>query len=233
MLYFLPMQKRYLIPPSVGTRPLGLVSILTFSTLLLAACSSGTSTKMSDASQIKDQTGTAQSQSQLQLPEQEPMKTLADFEKIDAKTATITTNKGVIEVELWPETAPVTVASFLSLIKSKFYDGIIVHRVEPGFVIQAGDPKTKEAGREAEWGTGGPGYTIPDEFSQTFNYDSEGILAMAKTMAPNSGGSQFFITLGPAEFLNGQYTPFGKVTKGMDVVKNIQVGDKITTVSFK
>lgn len=215
------MQKKYLF------------STLALSSLLLAACSSKGSdvslNKNSDSSSVSDQTGTKQ----LQLPEQEPMKTLADFEKIDAKTAVISTSKGDIEVELYPDMAPVTVASFLNLIKAKFYDGIIVHRVEPGFVIQAGDPKTKEKGLEAEWGTGGPGYTIPDEFSQTFSYDQEGLLAMAKTQAPNSGGSQFFITLGPAEFLNAQYTPFGKVTKGMDVVKKIQVGDSITTVTFK
>lgn len=209
-----------------------LAAVLT-SSLILAGCSS----KPADtATDIKlDKTGEANTMSEItSLPTgEEPMKKLEDFEKIAAKTAMISTNKGDIEVELYPDMAPVTVASFLSLAKSKFYDGIIVHRVEPGFVIQAGDPQTKTPGTESMWGTGGPGYTIPDEFSSTFSYDQEGILAMAKTQAPNSGGSQFFITLGPAEFLDGNYTVFGKVTKGMDVVKNIQVGDKITTVTYK
>lgn len=198
--------------------------------VLIAGCNSTKSTDVDITLAQANETNTASS---LQIPTQEPMKQLADFEKINSKTATIVTSKGEIEVELYPDMAPVTVASFLSLAKENFYDGIIVHRVEPGFVIQAGDPKTKEKGKEGEWGTGGPGYTIPDEFSTTFKYDQEGILAMAKTMAPNSGGSQFFITLGPAEFLNGQYTVFGKVTKGMDVAKNIQVGDTITTIKLQ
>jgi cyclophilin family peptidyl-prolyl cis-trans isomerase len=200
-----------------------LILTLTLTSLVLAGCA-GKSTDL----KLTDQSGSSEG-SQLSLPQEGPMKKLEDFEKIDAKSAVISTNK----VELWPETAPVTVASFLNLSKDKFYDGIIVHRVEPGFVIQAGDPKTKEPGKEDEWGTGGPGYTIPDEFSDTFSYDQEGVLAMAKTMAPNSGGSQFFITLGPAEFLNGNYTPFGKVTKGMDVVKSIEVGDSIKTITYK
>ncbi len=198
--------------------------------VLIAGCNSTKSTDVDITPAQANETNTASS---LQIPTQEPMKQLADFEKINVKTATIVTSKGEIEVELYPDMAPVTVASFLSLAQKKFYDGIVVHRVEPGFVIQAGDPKTKETGKEGEWGTGGPGYTIPDEFSSTFKYDQEGILAMAKTAAPNSGGSQFFITLGPAEFLNGQYTVFGKVTKGMDVVKNIQVGDTITTIKLQ
>ncbi|MEO8581272.1 MAG: peptidylprolyl isomerase [Patescibacteria group bacterium] len=215
------MQKKYLFS-------------IALSSLILAGCSSSVGDTSSDISLSDTKDTSKQTNSkQLQIPTEAPMKKLADFEKIDAKTAVISTNKGEIEVELYPDMAPVTVASFLSLIQSKFYDGVIVHRVEPGFVIQVGDPKTKEAGKEAEWGTGGPGYTIPDEFSSDYKYDQEGILAMAKTSAPNSGGSQFFITLGPAEFLNGSYTVFGKVTKGMDVVKNIAVGDKITTVTYK
>lgn len=209
-------------------KKLSLLSIIAFS-LIFAGCSNQTA----QTDNINNSTTQTTQQPNNIAQQGEPMKKLEDFEKIDAKTAIISTNKGDIEVELFPEAAPVTVASFLSLSKEKFYDGIIVHRVEPGFVIQAGDPQTKEAGTEALWGTGGPGYTIPDEFSSTFKYDQEGVLAMAKTMAPNSGGSQFFITLGPAEFLNGSYTPFGKVTKGMDVVKQIQVGDKITTITYK
>lgn len=217
------MQKKYLF-----------LSLLTSSVLFVGCISNSTDVSLSNAnSNDSGTTSDTTASKTLSMTGEEPMKKLEDFEKIDATTAVISTSKGDIEVELYPDMAPVTVASFLNLAKTKFYDGIIVHRVEPGFVIQAGDPKTKEAGTQAEWGTGGPGYTIPDEFSSTFSYDQEGILAMAKTQMPNSGGSQFFITLGPAEFLNGQYTVFGKVTKGIDVVKQIQVGDKLTTVSYK
>jgi peptidyl-prolyl cis-trans isomerase B (cyclophilin B) len=203
------------------------LSSIIMSAIVLAGCSNQKTTTepATNDVQLTDQSIT--------VSEKGTMKKLEDFEKISAKTATISTNKGDIEVELYPERAPVTVASFLELSKKKFYDGIVVHRVEPGFVIQAGDPLTKEAGKDSLWGTGGPGYTIPDEFSKDFSYDVEGILAMAKTMAPNSGGSQFFITLGPATFLDGQYTVFGKVTQGMDVVKSIQIGDKISTVTYK
>lgn len=207
------------------------------SLLLLTACtSSKPATKVDQYNQNSNGTTTnlnePQNASSSLTMEGEKMKKLEDFEKIDAKQATIVTSKGEVQVELYPDMAPVTVASFLNLAKDKFFDGIIIHRVEPGFVVQAGDPKTKQPGTEAEWGTGGPGYTIPDEFSSTFKYDQEGILAMAKTAAPNSGGSQFFITLGPAEFLNGSYTVFGKVTKGMDVVKTLKIGDKITTIKY-
>lgn len=201
-------------------------SIMISTVLLLSACS--TPSGNSDTSVNESET---QDLSSITSMQGEPMKQLSDFEKNEATQAIIKTNKGDIRVELYPDLAPVTVASFLDLAGKNFYDGIVVHRVEPGFVIQAGDPKTKEPGTESEWGTGGPGYTIPDEFSD-YKYDQEGILAMAKTMAPNSGGSQFFITLGPADFLNNSYTVFGKVTSGMDVVKSIKVGDTIETVEI-
>lgn len=210
-------------------KKISLLSLIVASSILFAGCTSSTPSSDLKMSDIK-----TSSPEKLSNPtEKGGMKTLADFEKIDAKTVRLSTSKGDVELELYPDMAPVTVASFLSLIKAKFYDGIVIHRVEPGFVIQAGDPQTKEKGTEALWGTGGPGYTIPDEFSSTFKYDQEGLLAMAKTQAPNSGGSQFFITLGPAEFLNGSYTPFGKVTKGMDVVKSFAVGDVIITATYK
>ena len=206
------------------------ISIYTFALIagmmLFSACTSQPETGTS----VNEST----SQDQLSITNAtgEPMKQLSDFDKIESSSAIVHTSKGDIEVELFSDLAPVTVASFLTLARDKFYDGIIIHRVEPGFVIQAGDPLTKEEGTESRWGTGGPGYTIPDEFSD-YKYDQEGILAMAKTMAPNSGGSQFFITLGPADFLNNNYTAFGKVISGMDIVKTIVVGDKITGIDLK
>ena len=123
-------------------------------------------------------------------------------------------NGGVIKAELYPEIAPNTVNNFISLIQKGYYDGIIFHRVIPGFMIQGGDPMGR--------GTGGPGYCIKGEFSANgFQNDlrhSAGVLSMARTMAPDSAGSQFFIMHEDAPHLDGQYAAFGKVTEGMDVV---------------
>ncbi len=126
-------------------------------------------------------------------------------------------NGGVIKAELYPEIAPNTVNNFISLVKKGFYDGVIFHRVIPGFMIQGGDPNGV--------GTGGPGYTIKGEFSRNgFQNDlkhDRGVLSMARTMAPNSAGSQFFIMHDKAPHLDGQYAAFGKVTEGLDVVDAI------------
>ena len=126
-------------------------------------------------------------------------------------------NGGVIKAELYPEIAPNTVNNFISLINKGFYDGVIFHRVIPGVMIQGGDP----LGR----GTGGPGYCIKGEFTGNgFKNDlhhSAGVLSMARTMAPNSAGSQFFIMHEDAPHLDGQYASFGKVIEGMDVVDAI------------
>ena len=126
-------------------------------------------------------------------------------------------NGGVIKAELYPEIAPNTVNNFISLVKKGFYDGVIFHRVIPGFMIQGGDPNGV--------GTGGPGYTIKGEFTRNgFKNDlkhDRGVLSMARTMAPNSAGSQFFIMHDKAPHLDGQYAAFGKVTEGLDVVDAI------------
>ena len=126
-------------------------------------------------------------------------------------------NGGVIKAELYPEIAPNTVNNFISLIRKGFYDGVIFHRVIPGFMIQGGDPNGV--------GTGGPGYTIKGEFTRNgFKNDlkhDRGVLSMARTMAPNSAGSQFFIMHDKAPHLDGQYAAFGKVTEGLDVVDAI------------
>lgn len=126
-------------------------------------------------------------------------------------------NGGVIRAELYPEIAPNTVNNFISLVKKGFYDGVIFHRVISGFMLQGGDPKGT--------GTGGPGYSIRGEFtSNGFRNDlkhSRGVLSMARTMAPNSAGSQFFIMHEDAPHLDGQYAAFGRVTEGLDVVDAI------------
>ncbi|GFP78070.1 peptidylprolyl isomerase [Clostridium fungisolvens] len=124
---------------------------------------------------------------------------------------------GVIKAELYPEVAPNTVKNFVSLIKKGFYDGVIFHRVIPGFVIQGGDPQGI--------GVGGPGYSIKGEFAANgFKNDlkhTKGVLSMARSGHPDSAGSQFFIMVADAPHLNGQYAAFGKVTEGLDVVDGI------------
>src|ERR687888_746356 len=132
---------------------------------------------------------------------------------------TITTNFGDIELELYPQDAPKTVENFKQLAKKGFYNGLIFHRIVPGFVIQGGDPNTRDVNNKSKWGTGGPGWNIKAEFNK--NKHSRGALSMARSQDPNSAGSQFFIVLKDSNFLDGQYTVFGKVTSGMDVVEKI------------
>ena len=126
-------------------------------------------------------------------------------------------NGGVMKAELYPEIAPNTVNNFISLVKQGFYDGVIFHRVIPGFMIQGGDPKGV--------GVGGPGYTIHGEFAANgFKNDlkhDRGVLSMARTMAPNSAGSQFFIMHENSPHLDGHYAAFGKVIEGIEAVDRI------------
>ena len=122
------------------------------------------------------------------------------------------TNKGVIRIEMFEDKAPITTKNFIDLATKGFYDGVIFHRVIDGFMIQGGDPTGT--------GRGGPGYKIPDEFHPDLKHDGAGILSMANA-GPNTGGSQFFITLGPTPHLNNRHAVFGKVIEGLDVVKAI------------
>ena len=127
-------------------------------------------------------------------------------------TATLDTNKGAIVIQLFPDDTPKTVENFVTLSRNGFYDGVIFHRVIPGFMIQGGDPQGT--------GTGGPGYNFEDEFVSSLVFDGPGILAMANS-GPNTNGSQFFITVAPTPHLNGRHTIFGRVTQGQDVVEAI------------
>lgn len=160
------------------------------------------------------------------------VKTLSDFEEIKASQATIKTTKGDITFTLFQDKAPLTTANFLNLAKNGFYNGIVFHRVIPDFMAQVGDPLTKDASQKAAWGSGGPGYTINDEFGPGLIHDSEGTVSMANA-GPNTGGSQFFITYGPTPWLDGKHAVFGKVTKGMDVLQQITVGDSIISISYQ
>ncbi len=122
------------------------------------------------------------------------------------------TSLGTVEIELFADKAPVTAGNFRTLVEKRFYDGLIFHRVIDGFMIQGGCPKGT--------GTGGPGYTIRDEFGPGLKHDRPGILSMANA-GPSTGGSQFFITLAPTPWLDGKHAIFGKVVGGMDVVERI------------
>lgn len=155
---------------------------------------------------------------------------------------TFETNRGAIKAELYPEIAPNTVNNFISLVKQGFYDGTIFHRVIPGFMIQGGDPEGT--------GMGGPGYGIKGEFSANGVKNdlkhTTGVLSMARSMRPNSAGSQFFIMVADAPHLDGQYAAFGKVIEGMDVAQAIvssprdradrphddQIMEKVTVETF-
>lgn len=132
-------------------------------------------------------------------------------------TATITTPRGDIVVKLRPDLAPQTVNSFVFLSKEGFYNGLTWHRVLPNFMAQGGDPTGT--------GSGGPGYNVPDEFTDKVLFDRPGIVAMAHSAQPNSNGSQFFITTAAAPHLNKQYTVFGEVVQGQDVVNGIPLRD--------
>lgn len=187
-----------------------------------------------DSDKLSTKSASSNSEQPVQTDQTMPeIKQLEDFKEIVASQATIHTTKGDITVELYRELTPITTANFLNLAESGFYDGIVFHRVIPDFMAQVGDPKTKDESLKAEWGTGGPGYTIPDEFNSELTHDSAGILSMANTGRPSSGGSQFFITHGPTPHLDGKHTVFGKVTKGLDILMQIEIGDKINSISYQ
>ena len=135
------------------------------------------------------------------------------------EVAVIKTSEGEMVAEFWPDVAPKTVENFKKLAKSGFYDGTAFHRVIKGFMIQGGDPLTKDEKQQARWGTGDPGYKIDAEFNKKSH--ERGVLSMARSQDPNSAGSQFFICHGAPKFLDGQYTAFGKLIKGDDVLEKI------------
>ena len=137
----------------------------------------------------------------------------------DSEVAVIKTSEGEMVVEFWPEVAPKTVENFKKLAREGFYDGTAFHRVIKGFMIQGGDPLTKDESQQNRWGTGGPGYKVKAEFNGKSH--ARGVLSMARSQDPNSAGSQFFICHGDAKFLDRQYTAFGQLIKGEDVLDKI------------
>ena len=142
--------------------------------------------------------------------------------------AIITTSKGVIEFTFYPTKAPNTVASFIELAEQGFFDGTKFHRVEPGILIQGGDPFSRTD--DPAVGTGGPEWRLKAEFNDEKHV--EGTVAMARTEDPDTANSQFYIGIEPLPGLDGQYTVIGRVTKGMDVVRSITVGDVVTSIKI-
>lgn len=143
-------------------------------------------------------------------------------ERAATSSVQIMTTQGVMTFELFPDAAPIHVANFMKLAESGFYTNLTFHRVEPGFVVQGGDPNGD--------GTGGPGYQIPAEFND--HNHRTGTLAMARSRDPNSAGSQFYITLAPQPALDGQYTVFGQIVTGADIPAKIQRGDLILSMTI-
>lgn len=140
------------------------------------------------------------------------------------RIAVLETVKGIIKFELFEKEAPITASNFIELAKRGFYDGLVFHRVEPGFVIQGGDPLGN--------GTGGSGKTIPLEIHKSLTH-STGAVGMARAQDPNSASSQFYICLGDAHFLDGNYAIFGQVRQGMDIALKIRKGDKMIKVTIQ
>ena len=135
------------------------------------------------------------------------------------EVAVIKTSEGEMVAEFWPEVAPNTVENFKKLARSGFYDGTAFHRIVKGFMIQGGDPLTKDSAKESRYGTGDPGYKIKAEFNDRSH--ERGVLSMARSSDPDSAGSQFFICLANVSRLDHQYTTFGKIIKGDDVLGKI------------
>ncbi len=160
------------------------------------------------------------------------------------EVAVIKTSKGDIRVELAGNDAPIHVGNFVELAQKGFYDDLKFHRSVPGFVIQGGCPNTRDLDSEqvkaaegtpvARLGTGGPGYTIHEEYTTNPNNKHlDGTLAMARSQDPNSAGSQFYLCLGAQPFLDSGYTVFGQTVEGLDVVGQLRVGDVIETIEIE
>lgn len=168
-----------------------------------------------------------------------------EYQPTGKEIAVIKTSKGTIKVQLFGADAPVHVGNFVELARKGFYDGTKFHRYEPGFVIQGGDPQTKDMEPEkvveevqsgmTALGTGGPGYTIKAEYDPAVNPNKheKGALGMARSQMPDSAGSQFYFALEPLPMLDANYTVFGRITEGADVMAELRVGDVIESVTIE
>jgi peptidyl-prolyl cis-trans isomerase B (cyclophilin B) len=180
---------------------------------------------------------------QMQSPIQEAQRNMytPEYQPNGSEVAVITTDKGVIKVQLHGQDAPIHVGNFVELAQKGFYDGLKFHRYVPDFVIQGGCPNTRDMSQEdvaagkmgpsGMPGTGGPGYTIKHEYDTNPNNEhKDGTLAMARSQMPDSAGSQFYLCLGPQPFLDSGYTVFGDTIEGLDVVHSLRQGDLIESI---
>jgi len=213
-----------------------LLFVLAVSAIAIGGCGvsekNGEQSKSSTPSVPKSAPSTSPQASAVLGPDGQPVKTLADFpdgQDGASVQGVIKTDKGDIVVRFFPEVAPVTVASFIHNARTGLYNGTTFHRVVPTFVIQGGDPKSKDPNAQ-DVGTGGPGYYLPLEPSSKPHLT--GTLSMARAQNRNSGGSQFYICLGDQPSLNGEYTVFGEVASGMEVVNQIVQGDVIRSITI-
>ncbi len=148
------------------------------------------------------------------------------------RTAVLNTSRGVIRIELFEDLAPITTNNFIDLVERAFYDNLTFHRYEPGFVIQGGDPSGNGTGDFQDPATGRK-RTIPLEVTPMLKHDSAGVVAMARSNDPNSASCQFYITLGPASFLDMKYAVFGRVTEGLDAALQLRKGDTISSAAIE
>ena len=196
------------------TSKLNLFLALTVLGLLAAGCSNEKNSAQSAPGEVKKKIAAAPAATA--TPATTPA---VPAPAADNEVAVITTSEGVLVLEFYPDVAPKHVENFKTLAKKGFYDGTAFHRVIPGFMIQGGDPNTKNESAKDTWGMGGPGTTVNAEFNS--KHHARGILSMARSSDPNSGGSQFFICHADAGNLDGQYTVFGNLLKGFDVLDKI------------
>lgn len=227
-------------------RRVPLVACVTLLVLTLAACGSA---QRSDAPDQMHGGAVSSGEATPGIQGQEEPMHLSSVTVTGREVAVIETSKGTIRVEFFASDAPNTVASFIELADAGFYNGIKFHRVVPNFVVQAGDPETRElsgaevreiTARQAKGvvqsgepyiGAGGPGWVMKAEINARKHL--KGTVAMARSTALDSAGSQFYICLEPQPGLDGQYTVFGQVIEGMDVVESIEVGDAILSVTIE
>lgn len=197
--------------------------------LVLAACQSKSDAKKSTDKPKKNQKDQSEKASKKGDNKVEDKRSGTESTNTDTsgQTAVIETAKGKIVFKFYPKDAPNTVKNFIKLANEGFYNGTTFHRVVPGFVIQGGDPNSKD-GNPANNGTGGPGYTIDAEFNSKKHLT--GAVAMARSQDINSAGSQFYICLAPQPSLDGSYTVFGQVIEGLDIIQNIKMGDVMQKV---
>ncbi len=229
------------------------VVVVCFGVVALTGCSRAAEKSAGDSATDTSTEATSGTTTDATDPAQEGDLYTPTYAPTGSEIAVIKTSKGTIKVKLLGKDAPIHVGNFVELAQKGFYDKVKFHRLEPGFVIQGGDPQTSALSSEqvVEYvnaqksgvykegqpmlGTGGPGYAIKGEFDPAKNPNKhvDGSLAMARSQSPDSGGSQFYFTLGPQSFLDGQYTVFGSTVEGLDVVHKLGVGDEILSVTIE